>query len=395
MKRIARQAFFSVVLIGLAWSGSGGATPFNPERADQILERLPTATTSAARELRRLREQLAQEPDNLALAAGLARRYIELGRVESDPRYYGYAQGVLQRWWALDEPPSEVLLLRATLRQNRHEFDDALQDLSQLLARDRRNAQGWLTLAVILQVRGDYASARRSCLQLMRLDSLLAITCLSNGGSLSGQAQRSYEVLRRALESSPPAPPQERLWSLTTLAEIAVRIGKGEEAERLFKAALSESPHDPYLLADYADFLLDQRRATEVQALLRDATRIDALLLRLALVEQQLESSEAANHIAMLQARFAASRLRGDTVHQGDEARFTLHLLQRPQEALRLAQANWVVQKEPRDARILLEAALAAGDPAAARPVLEMLKKTSMEDVQLARLAAQFQEKAR
>ena len=42
-------------------------------------------------------------------------------------------------------------------------------------------------------------------------------------------------------------------------------------------------------------------------------------------------------------------------------------LRERPGEALALALANWAVQREPADARIVLEAALAAGEPAAAR----------------------------
>jgi hypothetical protein len=77
-------------------------------------------------------------------------------------------------------------------------------------------------------------------------------------------------------------------------------------------------------------------------------------------------------------------------VHRGDEARFTLHLLNEPRAALELALANWEAQREPRDARIVLEAALAAGKPGAAQPVIEMLERTSLEDMRLAGLAGQI-----
>ena len=92
-------------------------------------------------------------------------------------------------------------------------------------------------------------------------------------------------------------------------------------------------------------------------------------------------------HIEELRARFAASRQRGDSLHQGEEARFLLHLADQPQAALTLAQANWAVQREPRDARILLEAALAAGEPEAARPALDWMAQTGIEDVALTALA--------
>jgi len=66
--------------------------------------------------------------------------------------------------------------------------------------------------------------------------------------------------------------------------------------------------------------------------------------------------------IAALKARFDAARLRGDSVHRREEARLALRLLKQPPRALQLARANWRVQKEPADARILLEAARAAHD---------------------------------
>jgi thioredoxin-like negative regulator of GroEL len=56
--------------------------------------------------------------------------------------------------------------------------------------------------------------------------------------------------------------------------------------------------------------------------------------------------------------------------------------------ALGLAQANWSVQKEPRDARLLLESVIAANKPDAAQPVLEFLEKNRLEDSRLRSLTA-------
>jgi hypothetical protein len=73
-------------------------------------------------------------------------------------------------------------------------------------------------------------------------------------------------------------------------------------------------------------------------------------------------------------------------VHLREEARFALHLLNAPAAALKLAQENWQVQKEPADVRVLLESALAAGDAAAVGAVVEWLGQSGLEDVQLSRL---------
>jgi hypothetical protein len=63
-----------------------------------------------------------------------------------------------------------------------------------------------------------------------------------------------------------------------------------------------------------------------------------------------------------------------------------LHLLNDPKAALKLAQENWQVQKEPADVRILLESALAARDAASVETVRGWLKETGFEDFQLDRL---------
>src|SRR5436190_2019053 len=103
------------------------AAPFVPESDSQILERLPFAASDPViHELLALHGRLKDEPNNLPLAARVAQGYLALGRVTGDPRYAGYAQSTLTPWWDLDQPPEEILLLRATLRQRVHQFDAAL-----------------------------------------------------------------------------------------------------------------------------------------------------------------------------------------------------------------------------------------------------------------------------
>src|SRR5262245_9336470 len=65
---------------------AGRADPYVPASDSVVLERLPTSPLDpAARRLRAMRTQLTERPDNLALAAQLARLYIEQGRALSDP----------------------------------------------------------------------------------------------------------------------------------------------------------------------------------------------------------------------------------------------------------------------------------------------------------------------
>ena len=366
------------------------AAAYIPMTDGEVLERLPISVHRVARELRDLRLRVQQEPKQVEYATDLARRYLEIGRAEADPRYAGYAEAVLQPWWEMAEAPAEVGVLRAAVRQHRHEFSAALKDLDRVLAKDPRNGQAWLMRSTILTVIGRYPEARQSCLGLLRVaDALVVTACLGAVESLTGRARASYAALDGAIQSAPEADPATRLWALTLLGELAARLGEFAQAERHFLEAMGLGRRDVYLLSAYADFLLDQGRYTEVARLLRAETRVDGLLLRVALAEHAL-GLDTAERVTNLKARFEAGRVRGPSLHPGEEARFTLVLLQEPRRAVQLARANWSLQREPRDARILLEAARAANDARAAGPVLKMLARAGTEDVVLRRLVASF-----
>jgi len=179
-------------------------------------------------------------------------------------------------------------------------------------------------------------------------------------------------------------------WVLTSLAEMAARAGMFHEADTHFRDALAADLSDQYLLAAYADFLLDTGRADAAARLTKEHAQSDGLLLRHALALQALGSRETASRVDELRDRFAASRLRGDRVHLREEARFVLCLEHRAADALELAQANWTIQKEPADARVLLEAALAAGDMGAVRSLEAWLKTSRLEDARLESLLAKL-----
>lgn len=371
---------------------SSMAAPYVPRDDDEVLERLPSRPNDPAmREIRDLRGALARDPQNLEHAILLARRYFEQALAQGDPRYVGYAQAALRPWWDQPQPPTPVLVMRATLRQYRHDFAGALEDLEQALKRDPDDARAWSLRAVIHLVQADYAASRRDCAQLApHVPELIAIGCVAFLDGLTGRARQSHDTLNRALARSADASAEQKMWVLVRLAEMAWRLNDAKRAEEHFKRALALDITDGFLLAAYADFLLDYGRPQEVMVLLKDWTRADPLLLRLTLAEQAAKAKGSREHQAVLADRYAAARLRRDTTHEQEESRFSLHLLNRPEEALKLAQSNWRVQREPRDARVLLEAALALRRPEAAQPALDWMAQTHIEDWYLQRLADQL-----
>jgi tetratricopeptide (TPR) repeat protein len=357
-RRFAAMACFLALPGALAT-----AKPFVPASDDVVLEHLPEQGAPALAELKHLRAALAANPRDLSIAVPVVRRALAAGRSLGDPRFFGQAQAALAPWWKGDDVPAAALLLRATVKQTQHDFTGSLADLDRLLAAQPAMAQARLTRATVLAVVGRYADARRDCAALAgRTAVIVAVACDAVPASLSGDADPAYERLERAL-ADPGSSVDVREWALTLAAEMAARRGDAVAAERHFSEALALDPHDAYLKGAYADFLLDRGRAPEVLPLLREDARNDMLLLRLALAEQRLpgERSAFARHRSELAARFDAARRRGDGLHRREEARFRLAIENDPEGALALARANWQVQREPADRRILDEAERAAG----------------------------------
>ena len=376
----------------LVAAATASAAPYTPSNDQQVLETLPASVGDAgARELRELRTALAADPQNLDKALRLARRYYAEVAAEGDPRYIGYAEAALAPWWSQAAPPAAARVMRAILLQFNHHFAEAKADLNAALQVEPDNAEAWAWLAAISLVRADFAQARRACARLQALTTpLMARACMAQIDSLTGRSARAAVDLRAALTQFPQADAEQRLWALTRLAEAEERHGEFRAAEAAYRSALDLPLTDGYLLAAYADFLLDRGRPVEVLTLLRGKTRSDLLLLRLALAAKALNDPALKGWESDLAARFDAAQLRGDTVHQKEESRFALGVQGQAARALVLAGQNFATQREPADARILLEAALAAKQPAAAQPALQWLADSGHDGVLLNELARQL-----
>jgi len=386
MQRLLIGVGLALVLV------QGTAAPRVPDRDDEILEQLPFRRGDAqAAELRALRARVASAPQDLQAALRLARRYFALAVSLGDPRYIGYALAGLEPWKHRAADAPELLRVRAMLKQYRHDFDGALEDLAAAARLDPEDPEAHAWAAAIRMVRADYAGAARECAALAELgEALEAEGCSAGVEAVTGRARAGYDRLRRALAREPEADRGLRLWILSRLARMAWRLGEAAAADRHFRDALALGITDNFLLTAYSEFLLAERRHREVVALLSERTQSDTLLLRLALAEHALGLADAEKHARILGERFAAAARRGEQLHLADEARYRLDLRNDPAGALAAAVENWRTQREPEDAEILLEAARAAGKPEAARPALDWLARSGFEDARMRRLATEL-----
>lgn len=379
---------FGVALLTFLLAVPALTAPRTPTDDVIVIERLPfRARDTAARQLAELRANALKAPDDAIASVTLAQAYFDLAQARGDPRYVGYADAIVARFGTQMTP--DLLLMRGMLRQYRHDFAAALADFAAALALDpdRAGAHAWR--GAIYLVEAQYANAREECAALLRLQRpVLHGGCAGLVQAYTGQLAGGYATLQQALAIA--RDDDQRRWLLTRLGEVAAWQGQPAKAERHYREALALGQDDGYLLAAWADFLLDNMRPAEVAKVLASWEASDGLLLRLTEAEALLQLPAASAHIQALDDRFAAAKLRGDTTHRAEEARFQLRLRKNPGLAMQLASANYQEQKEPRDARVLLESALVAKDGDGAKAARDWLQSSGFEDARLRTLAAQI-----
>jgi tetratricopeptide (TPR) repeat protein len=381
-----------VILLG-SLASVGDARPFIPQDDSTVLAEVVPGTRHAELAAR----QAAAK--RLDVALPLAQLYIKQARSTGDLRFLGYAEAVLAPWIGQAPTPgsapgaapdfaatsADALVLHATVLQSRHEFLRALGVLEQARALRPDDPQAWLTSATVLRVLGRYEQSMSACEQVaVRADPAVAELCRQGIRGLTGDLPSAYAAISQMNSQGMPA--EERAWRDSELGEMAVRLGKDDEAERWFRDGLRSSPGDFYSRASYADLLLRNGRAQEALTLLKDQDTLEPLLLRIAIAQKVLRDAGLQKSSARLAAAFAAEAQRGEGIHRREEARFLLDVQNDPGAALAAAQKNWKVQHESDDVLILMRAAHAAGVPQAAAPAAAFVREHGMQDVRIAQV---------
>lgn len=362
------------------------AEPVRPDDDALVLANVPPRTAGQDDDAKTPAGQLS-----LDLAVQVARTAIEQGRANSDPRAYGEAEAALSNWWNETEPPEQVRMLRAVIRQASHEFQLAAADLDVLLQRAPRNTQARLSRAFLRMVTGDIDGAFADCEALpYGARGLVRAICLARAAALSGQAEKGRLVLQQALASDPQSARNMQNFAAAVLADINVGLGHSADAETLYAAAIAGPSPDVSLFAAYADLLLDADRPADVLNILEGKGEQDALLLRRAIAAKRVSDPRLAAWSKILNERFVAAAAAGNRVHLREEAMFRLDVEGDAAAALPLAVQNWLVQKEPADARLLMLAAIAVKDHEAARPAINFIATTKLDDARLRPLLAQL-----
>lgn len=315
--------------------------------------------------MRLLHNELNANTQRYRSAQKLAHLYVRRAREEGNHRYIHMAESVLAPWWEANEASTQILLLRAYIKQSNHRLEDALADINQALRQSVRHPSAWVTKATILLALARYEEVRTTAIQMLSHTSELASAAIAASlGSLTGQQEESLKLIENVIHRTDDSSNDERAWACSIAAEIAERCGQFEQSEKWFMDALDTRTNDTFLINNYTDFLIRRKRPDEALSWLEKTEITADSLLRRAIARRTKnpEDRVATAICQTLEGRFKHNREAGYDRHLRIEARFYLELANDPHHALDLAKSNWDDQKEPIDACLLLSAAKAAGD---------------------------------
>lgn len=371
---VAALALGAAVIVGTTLVGQGPSQRSGDIADDQVVARLAAGPMTQFAGLAPLLAANRAKPDDLDAARAAAAGLINAGRKAGNSRLVGAALGVLRPFLTTDPAP-ETLRLAAEARQYQHDFTGALALLDRAIAADPASLAAILMRSTIHLVQGDLARAQQDCQRLRDQRPDIAFLCQSTALTMTATAPQVYQRLEGLTTTAGLLDPSLKGWALGLLGEIAMLQGNAEPAKANLQAVLADNPFALRERLMLADLLLQQGAAQAVTDLLQSAPPVDGVLIRRALAARASGDTTAAQQAQdEVAARVRQNLQLGLKAHAREDAMYFLWLAGDPAQALERAKVNWTMQHEIDDARLLIAAADAAGQPAEAISVLAWMK---------------------
>jgi len=321
-------------------------------------------------------------PRDAASAARAAKELVERARREREPRFFGYAEALIEPWLQnASVAAPDLLILQADIQQNRHDFSSAIATLNRAIAVNPHDPRARLQRAAVLMVRGEFQAAHADCRALISNGELaVGSVCRAQAVGATGQADRGEETIRALLSAGHQFDSSTRAWALATLADLARRRGADPDAEPLLREALQLEPADDSIRCALADLLLDKGDHREVVRITSVERPSLALLVRTAIAQHRSKDPAFAQSSRSFLELIEIDRQRAERAHLREEALYALEVRGDSSTAARLARGNFKVQRESADIRLFARAACAAGDRTGTEELRQWLGRTGYRD---------------
>ena len=341
--------------------------------------------------LRALDQAWRAEPNDLDVSLAYARAVFILGLAEGDLRWFGSAKAAITPWWQATELPADGYFLRGLIKQGFHEFDAGLQDINQAIAKEQRRAEFWSWRFALHLLLADMAAARQDIDEMTRLfGSEEAHVYRAVLLYRTGQPQPAIAMLQNALSAPRFQDASSQDWLSFHLGEAHRVAGQPKQAMATWEKQLKASPQSHLIRLSLAELhnKLGQHRQAKAIAITNAAT--DALLVQALLALRGLKDPNEFRLASQIDARLESQALRQESLIERPQLIYLIAYGKDVSAGLALSIINWQLQKEPPDAVLFIQAALALNQPRAAAPVVAWAEQSGYSDPQLTPLIEQL-----
>jgi tetratricopeptide (TPR) repeat protein len=326
-----------------------------------------------------------------ALALALARR----ARETSDPNFYTQGEQALQQSFAISAGNYDGARIEVWLLLGKHEFAAAREEAIELNKRvpDDVMVYGFLTDSNVEL--GYYSEAENAAQWMLNLrpGNIPGLTRAAYLRELFGDTDGSVELMKMALDSTPPSEVEDRAWITTQIAHLKVASGKTGEAEGLLQQALILFPGYHYALGNLGKVRMQQKRYDEAVALFQNrydaATHAENLFDVAVALQMAGRTDEAKKAFAQFEEKSLAETNRADNsnheliVYYADYAN-------QPAKALEVARREYARRRDVFTLDCYAWALHVNGDNKAARQQIDSALAVGIQDARLLRHAGEI-----
>lgn len=381
----------------LAGQGAIAQDRFLPQASAVVLAASVHTAGGRSSSLRALDQAWRAQPQDLPAALAYARAVFTLGFNEGDLRWFGSAKAALTPWWQAADLPADGHFMRGLVKQGFHDFDGGLQDINRAIALDPARAEFWSWRFALHLLLANMDAAQQDTEDIARrfgpkegqiYSAVLAYR--------TGQALAAVQKLSASIRLPEYQDAASQVWIGFHLGEAHRVAQQPEQAIALWQRLLQVHPQSHLLRLSLADLLNQQGRFQQAKAVATaNSTQLnsnltDALLMQALLASRGLKAPDEAALAQQMAARLQSQALRQESLIERPKLIYQIAYGQDLAAGLALSIENWQQQKEPPDAVLFAQAALARQQARAAEPLVQWAQTTGYTDPQLAPLITQL-----
>jgi len=206
----------------------------------------PTSAEGLQQRVAEMEGRLQIQPDDLSAAVLLSDALLRLARATGDGRPANRANAVLAG--VLKENPGQYDALRmfGAIQLSQHRFSEALETAQRARSERPEDAWNYGVMGDALIELGDYDKAFDAFDKMMSLrPSATAYARIAYAREIRGDLKGALAAMRLAASAAPPQDPEAQAWYATQLAELHLKRGQLEDADREYHRATFLYPNYP------------------------------------------------------------------------------------------------------------------------------------------------------